>query len=155
MPDEKFAKVKALVKEKTKSLPSNITDSTQLEIKLDGEVVARYCNKCKRYRIGATSHFTSGHKGRSKDKGGGSDASATASLAAIEEQPAMMRCEIPDYDTPVLVQGYTGAVDNDESSVDSCLNAFMADVEVSDTPSAVNHVVPNGLTLNFFRGQGL
>ena len=67
----------------------------------------------------------------------------------------MMRCEIPDYDTPVLVQGYTGAVDNDDSSVDSCLNAFMADVQVSDTPSAVNHVVPNGLTLNFFRGQGL
>ena len=59
----------------------------------------------------------------STTKSGSSVVSATASLAAIEEHPALMRCKIPNYDTPALVQDFHGDVD--DCSVDFCLNAFL------------------------------
>ena len=124
-------------------------------------LVAILGNKCKRYNIGGRAHYTSRHKDRkpksaSNDKS--SDASATASLAAIDDQPAMMRCEVPDYDTPVLAQSYNGYADVDDASVDSCLNAFLAAGSVAsyaDPPATVTPVVTHGLTLNFCRGQEL
>ena len=68
----------------------------------------------------------------------------------------MMRCEVPDYDTPVLVHGYNGVADNDDDSVDSCLNAFMAIGSVQAPPSDTNPFAGcTGLNLNFYRGQGL
>ena len=40
--DKKFAKIKALVeKKKTKPLPSTVADYAKLEVKLDGEIVAK------------------------------------------------------------------------------------------------------------------
>ena len=108
-------------------LPATVVDSAKLDVKMDGEIVAKYCNKCKRYTIKNGGHYlfehTSSRSMASTNKGGSSVVSATTSLAAIEEHPAMMQCKIPDYDTPALVHELHGVTD--DCSVDSCAHAFL------------------------------
>ena len=93
---------------------------------MEGQVVAKFCNKCKRYTKGASAHFTSEHKskGGTKTEAKPTDVSPSASLAAIDDAPALLRCEIPDYDTPTL--GQRDAFSDDEASIDSTYNAFVA-----------------------------
>ena len=90
------------------------------------KLLQKYCNKCKRYTIKYGGHYsfehTSSKSTTSTNKGGSSVVSATASLAVIEEHPAMMHCEIPDYGTPTLIHEFHG--DTNDCSVDSCLHAL-------------------------------
>jgi Zinc knuckle len=136
---EKAQKINQLIKEKMKSHPSSVSDDAKLTISMDGQVVAKYCTKCKRYTKGASIHFSSEHKG-----GTGSDSteakpaevSPSASLAAFEDDaPALLRCEVPDYATPAL--GFRD-FDSDDSSVDSCCGAFLASAGPNPSPSLVD-----------------
>ena len=98
-----------------------------MTICLDGQVVAKYCDRCKRYTKGDSAHFTTEHKGSSKDEAKPNEISPMASLAAIEDCPVLLRCEVPNYDTPILSTGDLNlAAAQDDDSIDSTYNAFFA-----------------------------
>ena len=98
-------------------------------------------------------HYTSEHTGTqtltSSDKGGSSFVSATIYLATVKELPVMMRCEVPDYETLVVVLGSGDTLSNDDASLNSHLHAFMVVNHHEASRSDVNPVVFNGLALNF------
>ena len=98
-------------------------------VTVNGKVVAKYCKRCKRYTKGSSAHFTTKHRGKSSTaQVSTTTASPTASLAAVDEapedvdSPALFCCEVPDYDTPVLVHRKSSS----DSSLDSTYQAFVA-----------------------------
>ena len=46
---------------KEAKLPATIDNDYKHELKLDGQVVAKYCNKCRRFNKGKNAHNTSEH----------------------------------------------------------------------------------------------
>jgi RNase P subunit RPR2 len=115
--------VDKLIKTKLASLKplADVSADAKHEIKFKDKIVAKFCRKCKRFLKGDKAHYTSEHR----SKGGDSKPDTkppetpTASLAAAA--PALMRCDVPDYDTPSLIR----RVDSD-SDDDSVFQAFMA-----------------------------
>ena len=138
-----------------KDHPSSIDKEAKLTISMDGQVVAKYCDCCKRYTKGASAHFTTEHKGSGKDEAKPNDVSPTASLAAIDDCPVLFRCEVPNYDTPVVPSGDLNlAAADDDDSVDSCYHAFFAVGSSPDVEPPLPSDGPTPCHLNFYRGQG-
>ena len=63
--EEVFNKCNELIKEREKTLPKveNIPDNANLTIEVDGQVVAKFCRHCSKFKRGNTAHFTHEHKG--------------------------------------------------------------------------------------------
>jgi hypothetical protein len=59
--EDKTKKINALCKAKLKELPEVISDSDHYEVTMDGEVVAQYCTKCRRFTKGKSMHAAAGH----------------------------------------------------------------------------------------------
>lgn len=59
--EDKTKKINALCKAKLKELPDVIADTDVHEVKMDGEVVAQYCTKCRRFTKGKSMHLAEGH----------------------------------------------------------------------------------------------
>jgi len=56
-------KVIEAVKNKTLPDRGSISDSTKLDIIIDGKTLAKYCRHCGRFTKGASQHYTSEHTG--------------------------------------------------------------------------------------------
>ena len=66
--DEVFQQLKAKIKERMKTMPSNasIPDDAKHTIEIDGKVLAKYCRHCKRFTKGNKAHFTTEHTSPNK-----------------------------------------------------------------------------------------
>ena len=160
--NDEATKINQAIKDKLKELPSSVEDDAKLTVTVNGKVVAKYCKRCKRYTKGSSAHFTTEHRGKSSTQVSTTTASPTASLAAIDEapedvdSPALFRCEVPDYDTPVLVHRESSS----DSSLDSTYQAFVAATTdpdqvplVQDSHSEEGAPLWYWWALNEFRGQ--
>ena len=100
---DKDKKILELIK-KTK-VPDDANDDTYLELKLDGEVVAKYCHKCKRFKSGKAMHSTSEHRAKkSKDQANlaASPAPSTGTSPVFTPPTGLFSLMGENYDTPLL-----------------------------------------------------
>ena len=78
------SEVSRLIKEKMKTLPDRkqISDDAVYEIEVNGQVLAKYCKKCRRFTRGDKKHSTSEHnKSKFKTKASGLMAAETVKSA--------------------------------------------------------------------------
>jgi len=143
--------------------PRNIPEGARYDIVLEGKVVAKYCNHCRRFIKGHNSHYTTEHTGprqsRFKSKAAPSGPSvaapgdppgpaiaAVASLPLAETplfqaapptltSPSLFRCELPDYETPSAPSSHL------PDRVPSDYNAFLNCVDIT-TPFDLHGALP-------------
>jgi hypothetical protein len=121
---------------------STVPTDAKFEVSFKGKIMAKYCHICGRFGKGNKAHYTAEHKSARIAPPATPDPPVAAPVAALAEalppvppqatlaaiSPLLMRCEVPDYDTPSYHHHVHFAYDDDES-VDStyhACSAFMA-----------------------------
>jgi len=139
--------------------PKLIPIGAKHDIVIDGKVMAKYCAHCGRFVKGHNAHYTTEHTGprsttkfkphpNSNPQGPPREAPAslpgpaTAAVAAhpmyppTVPSPSLLRCELPDYDTPSVQSPYV------PDRQPSDYNAFLNCVDITD-PFDLHPMDPN------------